>query len=492
MTTFLSDSPVVDVEKSMLIGGQWVQAASGATFASLNPATGQEIARIPDGGAADINRAVAAARGAFQGPWRKVKPAQRQAILLRLADLVDADYDRLARLDTIDMGMPVSILAMRKASILTMIRFYAGLAMNIRGEIIETSLPGEFSAHVVKEPIGVVGAITAWNGPFAANLLKICPVLASGCTLVLKPAPEGCLAPLALGELIEQLDLPDGVVNIVTGGAEAGATLAAHPDVDKIAMTGSLGTAQKIIQASAGNLKRLSLELGGKSPDIVFADADLDQAVPGAAMGIFGNTGQICVAGSRLFVERSIYEEFTQRVVDFAQKLRIGNGLDPETQIGPLAFQLQMERVDRFIKDAQSEGARVMTGGARLTGGDYDKGCFLAPTVLADVRDDMRVAREEIFGPVLSTFAFDTVDEVVERANASNFGLAGAVWTSDMRKAHQVASRLQAGTVWVNCYLMNDPAVPFGGYKMSGYGREGGARHLDEFLQTKSIVTRLS
>jgi aldehyde dehydrogenase (NAD+) len=369
-----------------------------------------------------------------------------------------------------------------------MLRYYAGMTTALHGETIENSLPGEIFSYTLKEPVGVVGAIIPWNGPLGASVWKIGPALATGCTVVLKPAEEAPLTPLRLGELILEAGVPPGVVNIVPGfGETAGAALAAHAGVDKIAFTGSHLTGQKIIAASAGNLKRVSLELGGKSPDIVFADADLESAVPGAGMAVFANSGQICSAGTRLFVERRIYDEFVGRVADFGNGLQVGNGTDPKTQIGPLVSEQQLERVTGYLSIGKQEGARAVSGGDRLTGDAYASGYFVAPTVFADVRDDMRIAQDEIFGPVLSAIAFDDINEVIARANATSFGLGSGVWTRDVSKAHRLAKAIRAGSVWVNCYQAMDPAVPFGGYKMSGYGRESGLQHLEEYLNVKAV-----
>jgi aldehyde dehydrogenase (NAD+) len=474
--------------KHMLIDGHWAEAASGNTFETINPATGQVIASIARGDRDDIDRAVSAARRAFDtGPWRTTKPAQRQALLLKFADLVEQRYDDLAMLDTLEMGMPLRTLQERRARIIGLLRWYAGAATTIHGDTVTNSLPGDILSFTLKEPIGVVGAITAWNGPLGATLWKIAPVLATGCTMVLKPAEEASLSALRLGELLLEIGLPSGVVNIVPGGGAAGAALVAHPQVDKIAMTGSVETGQKIVEASAGTLKRLSLELGGKSPNIVFADANLDVAVPTAAMAIFANSGQICAAGSRLFVERPVYEAFVERVAEFGRKLRIGNGLDPQTQLGPLVTERHLQRVTGYMDVGINEGAKLITGGARLTEGELAQGYFVPPTVFADVHDDMRIAREEIFGPVLSALPFDDIDEVVRRANDTQFGLVGSVWTGSMRKAQHMMRSLRAGTVYINCYGTVDPDMPFGGYKMSGYGRESGLEHLPDYLQTKAV-----
>ncbi|HUC66930.1 MAG TPA: aldehyde dehydrogenase family protein [Stellaceae bacterium] len=474
--------------KRMLIGGQWVPAVSGKTFESRDPATGKLLAKVAEGDAEDIERAVAAARRAFDGPWRKVKPFERQQMLLKLADLVERHFEELSLLDTLDMGAPISRTLANRRRVLGMLRYYAGMATALHGETVENSLPGEIFSYTLKEPVGVVGAIIPWNGPLGASVWKIGPALATGCTVILKPAEEAPLTPLRLGELILEAGIPEGVVNIVPGyGETAGAALAAHPGVDKVAFTGSHLTGQKIVQASAGNLKRVSLELGGKSPDIVFADADLETAVPGAGMAVFANSGQICSAGTRLFVERRVYDEFTDRVAAFGKSLQVGNGVDPKTQIGPLVSEQQLDRVTGYLRIGQEEGARALSGGSRVTAGPLAEGYFVPPTVFAGVRDDMRIAQEEIFGPVLSAIPFQDIEEVVTRANATPFGLGSGVWTRDVNKAHRLAKGIRAGSVWVNCYQAMDPAMPFGGYKMSGYGRESGLQHLEEYLNVKAV-----
>ena len=474
--------------KRLFIDGKWVEARSGKTFSSINPSTGEVLAQIAAGDATDIDLAVDAARRAFEGEWSRWKPAERQRLLLRLADLVEAEHGQLALLDTLDMGAPISRTRANRERPVRMLRYYAAQAVTIHGETIENSLPGDIFSYTLKEPVGVVGAIIPWNGPLGSTLWKIGPALATGCTIVVKPAEEASLTPLRIAELCEQAGVPAGVVNVVTGSGEtAGAALAAHLGVDKIAFTGSHITGQKIVQASAGNLKRISLELGGKSPDIVFADADLDAAVPGAAMAVFANSGQICSAGTRLFVERKIYEEFCQRVADFSRTLQLGDSLKDSTQIGPLVSAQHLERVTGYLNVGAEEGARVMAGGIRITDGALANGYFVAPTVFADVRDEMRIAREEIFGPVISAIPFDDIEEVVKRSNQSDYGLGSGVWTTNVNKAHKLARGLRAGSVWINCYNAMDPAVPFGGYKMSGYGRESGIQHVEEFLNVKAV-----
>ena len=477
--------------KRLLIGGQWVEAASGQTFPSVNPSTGEVIADLAEADATDADRAVAAARAAFEGPWRRMKPRDRQALLWALADAVQAHYEELRLLEVLDMGSPIG---RRRSGSATpaweaeVLRYFAGWATKIHGETIPNSIPGSVLSYTLKEPVGVVAAIVPWNRPISNAIWKIAPALATGCTMVLKPAEEASLAALRIGELLTEAGLPDGVVNIVTGfGESVGAALVEHAGVDKVAFTGSTPTGRRIIHAAAGNLKRVSLELGGKSPDVVFADADLSRAVPGAAMGVFANSGQVCCAGTRIYVERAIYDEFVDRVSAFADGLRVGNSLDPETRIGPVVSAEQLERVTGYLEVGREEGARITAGGGRLETQDLAKGYFVAPTVFADVRDDMRVAREEIFGPVACVLPFDSLSEVAARSNDTTYGLAGGIWTRDVGKAHRLASEMQTGTVWVNTMLLFDPAVPFGGYKMSGWGLEMGQHSLDEYLNVKSV-----
>lgn len=476
--------------KKLLIGGRWVDAVSGKTFPTINPSTGDVLTHVAEGGAEDADRAVAAARSAFEGPWRRLKPSQRQQLLWTLADALDEHYEELRLLEVLDMGSPIGRRRPGKRSSWEgeVLRYFAGWATKIHGATIPNSVPGSIFTYTLKEPVGVVAAIVPWNRPISNAIWKLAPVLATGCTVVLKPAEEASLVALRIGELVTQVGVPDGVVNIVTGfGETVGAALAEHHGVDKVAFTGSTATGQHIVRASAGNLKRVSLELGGKAPDVVFADADMDRAVPGAAMGVFSNSGQICCAGTRIYVERPAYAEFIDAVSDLAQHLVVGNSLDPATQIGPLVSSDQLARVTGYLDLGPAEGARTTAGGHRLETGDLARGYFVAPTVFADVRDDMRVAREEIFGPVACVLPFDSVDEVASRANDTAFGLGGGVWTRDVGKAHRLARDVQSGTVWVNSMLLFDPAVPFGGYKMSGWGLEMGERALDEYLNVKSV-----
>ena len=473
--------------KGHFINGRSAAALSGRTFDTHNPATGEVIAQLAEGDASDIDAAVTAARAAFEGPWGRWTPYQRQAFLFRVHELVDKHFDELARLETIDMGAPISRTSNFRNFILQAILFYSGQAVNISGETLRNSLPGTVTTFNIRAPVGVIGGIIPWNGPMIGQWWVLGGVLASGCTVVMKPAEDASLSVLRMAELLCEAGLPEGVVNVVTGyGSTAGASLARHPGVDRVAFTGSTETGRKIIEASTVNIKRLQLELGSKSPDIVFADADLDAAVPGAAMGVFSNSGQICYAGTRVFVQRTIQKEFVERVAAFGRALKVGNGLDPDTQLGPLISQKQLDRVLGYMNSAVGEGAVLSAGGERI-GGGLAAGYFVQPTIYSDVRNDMRIAREEIFGPVMSVIPFDDLDEALHLANDTPYGLGSAVWTRDVSRVLKMANGIKAGTVWVNCYGMVDPSVGFGGIKMSGYGVKGGRHHLDAFLYQKTV-----
>lgn len=482
MPPFLARSPL-----QMLIGGRWQAALDGAVIESRDPATGQFLVTFPNAGREDVDRAVAAARDAFEGGWATTLPVERQRILLRLADLLEANADEIALIDTLDMGAPLWRTRGSVELMAGILRYNAGLALTIHGRTMRPSASPKFVA-TVKEPLGVCGAIIPWNSPGWSAVLNIAPALAAGCTIILKPAEDASLAPLFLGKLCLDAGVPPGVVNIVTGyGAVAGAALAEHADVDKLSFTGSTITGQAIVRASAGNLKKISLELGGKSPNIVFADADLEAAADAAVAAAFGNSGQVCSAGSRLFVERDAAEDFVYELRRRIDALKIGNGQTPGVNLGPLVSKKQRERVLGYVEGASAAGASILAGGVVPDGKAYEHGFFVAPTLLGDLTDGMAVVREEIFGPVLCLLPFDEEAEVVRRANATTYGLGAAVWTRDIGRAHRVASAIRAGSVWINCYNAIDPVVPAGGYKASGMGREYGEDHLEEFLQTKSL-----
>jgi aldehyde dehydrogenase (NAD+) len=478
--------------KRLLIGGKQVEALSGKTFDSINPATGKVIAQLAEGGPEDIDRAVDAARAAFEGPWSGFKPLDRQALMLNIADTVERQFDDLSMLDTLDMGAPVARTRTYKRWLLQALRYYAGQAVALTGETPHNSVPGDMFSYTLRAPIGVVGGIIPWNGPLLSQLWSILPTLATGCTLVLKPAEDASLSALRFAEIMLEAGVPDGVINVVTGlGSTAGARLAAHPGVDKIAFTGSTATGRKIIEASSVNMKRVAVELGGKSPDIIFADADLAKAVPGAGMGCFNNSGQICYAGTRVFVQRAIADEFADRLAAFSKTLKVGDTLDPDTQLGPLVSARQLSTVSGYFDIARSEGARVLSGGERL-GGDLAEGYYVAPTVLAGMTNDMRAAREEIFGPVASVIPFDTEEEVIRLANDTQYGLGGAVWTQNVGTAHRVVRGVRTGMMWVNCYGVTEPTISTEGFKMSGYGAKGGRRHVEEYLYNKTVFVNLA
>ena len=484
---FLQQQPI-----KMLIDGQWVEAASGKTFETLNPATGEVLARVAEGEAEDINRAVTAARKAFEsGPWPKLTPSQRGRLLLKLADLIEQNTEELAQLETLDNGKPIRYSRGGDVPLTAdHFRYFAGWATKLEGETIPVSIPNMFT-YTLREPLGVVGQIIPWNFPLQMAAWKLAPALACGNTVVLKPAEQTPLTALRLGELICEAGFPEGVVNIVPGfGETAGAALAAHMDVDKIAFTGSTEVGKKILHASEGNLKKVTLELGGKSPNIIFPDADLKFAVRGAMNAIFFNQGQVCTAGSRLFVHKTVYEQVISGLSDVASKMKLGAGMNAATEMGPLVSQEQLERVTGYIASGKSEGATVTTGGERA-GGELTNGYFVQPTIFDGVRDDMTIAREEIFGPVVVALPVEEVEEVAARANSSIYGLAAGVWTSDVKKVHRVAAALKAGVVWVNTYNQFDAAAPFGGYKQSGYGREMGHAVLDAYTQTKTVWINL-
>ena len=481
--------------KHNLIGGKWVPAASGKTFEVFNPADASVIARVPDSDREDIHRAVSAARRAFDsGPWRRMTPSERGRLVWRIGELILEHADELAVLESLDNGKPRAVARVADVPLAAdLFQYMAGWATKIEGNTIPISVPyapgARFHAFTQREPLGVVGQIIPWNFPLLMAAWKLGPALAAGNCVVLKPAEQTPLSALRLGGLLLDAGLPEGVVNIVTGfGETAGAALAGHEGVDKVAFTGSTEVGRLIVHAAEGNLKKVSLELGGKSPNIVFKDAgDLEAAINGAANAIFFNHGQCCCAGSRLMVERDIFDDVVTGVAERAKKIKLGPGLEPKTEMGPLVSKEQWQRVTQYLHQGKQDGACYVTGGERAR----DRGYFVQPTVAKDVKPQMSIVREEIFGPVVVAEPFTKPEEVVARANATDYGLAAGIWTRDISKAHRIAAELKAGTVWINCYNVFDAALPFGGYKQSGWGREMGHEALELYTETKAVVIGL-
>jgi phenylacetaldehyde dehydrogenase len=480
--------------RHLLIDGKQRPSISGETFEALNPATAEVLARVARGGASDVDLAVAAARRAFENrAWRQMSANDRGNLLLRLADLIEKEADDLAVLECLNNGKPAHLtrLVEVEGSIKTF-RYFAGWPTKFGGETLPVSPRGgaQILNYTTREPVGVAGLIVPWNYPLSMAAWKVAPALAAGCAVVLKPAEQTPLTALRLGELALEAGFPPGVLNVVTGFGDAGAALVAHPGVDKIAFTGSTEVGKLIVKAAAGNLKKVSLELGGKSPHIVFPDADLDAAAAAVASGIFFNQGQTCTAGSRLYAHVDCFDRVVEAVAAAARKLKVGDGLLPTSDLGPLVSQEQWDRVNGYVGVGRDEGARVLTGGRRPPG--LERGFFFEPTVFVDATSSMRIVREEIFGPVLTALPWKEVDDLVAAANDSEYGLSAGIWTQNIKHAHRAAAALKAGTVWINCYNLVDPATPFGGFKQSGWGREHGRQAMELYSEVKSVWVNLS
>jgi len=470
----------------LLIGAEWAEPADGRTFATVDPATGEEICQVGQGGADDVARAVAAAQAALDGPLRKVHAAKRSALMNALAELIKANGDELAELESLDNGKPLAMAKGDVAATVNHIRYFAGWPTKIEGETIPVSAR-DVLCYTVREPVGVCGQIIPWNFPLLMAVWKIAPALAAGCPIVLKPAEQTPLTALRLGELALEAGLPEGTLNVITGDGETGAGLVDDPGVAKIAFTGSTVVGREIAAKCGRALKRVTLELGGKSPNIILPDADLERAVKGSFQGIYFNSGQACNAGSRLFVARELFDQVVEGLAQFAGQAKVGPGLDPASEFGPLVSAEQFERVKGYIDSGLEEGAEAVAGGSP----ENDNGYFVPPTLFTGVEDEMRIAREEIFGPVLVAMPFDDLDEVAARANATEYGLAAGLWTRDISNAHKLAAMLKAGSVYINTWGGGDPAAPFGGYKASGIGREKGHANLEAYLETKTVWTQL-
>ncbi len=474
-------------QTNMLINGKWVESRSGKRFQTINPVNETVIAEVAEGDPADVDAAVKAARAAFEtGPWSKMDARDRGRLMNKLADLIEANLDELAALESLDNGKPISDARAADLPLsIDCIRYYAGWADKLTGDTIP--IRGNYFCYTRREPVGVVGQIIPWNFPLLMAAWKWGPALAAGCTIIMKPAEQTPLTCLRLAELAQEAGIPDGVINVIPGFGATGAAMVKHPGIDKIAFTGHYETAQKIMVDAASTLKRLTFELGGKSPNVVFADADLDAAVAGAEFGLFFNQNQYYCAGSRLFVEQSVHDKFVDKMLTSAKARRLGDPFDPNTTQGPQVDSDQFNKIMSYIDKGKSEGAKCLTGGNRFG----NKGYFIEPTIFTGVTDEMAIAKDEIFGPVMSILPFQGMDEIITRANSTHYGLAAAVWTKDVQKAHRFAASVRAGTVWVNCYDVFDAAAPFGGFKMSGIGRELGAAALANYTESKTVTVNL-
>lgn len=478
--------------QQLLINGQWQAAKSGKTIQVICPSDGSKLGELAWAEKEDVDLAVGAARAALDGPWGTMTPAEREALLRKLGAVLEAHAEELAQLESLDNGKPISATTAIDAPVAASLAYAAsGWPSRISGYTPSVSVPGKF-VYTRREPVGVVAIVIPWNFPLIHMLQKVSPALACGNTVILKPAKQAALAVLRVGELFQEAGFPAGVFNILTGsGSTTGAAMAAHPGINKIAFTGSLGAGQSVMQAAAGNVKRVTLELGNKAANIIFPDADLEAAIPGSFRAGFGNSGQSCVAGSRLFVHASIIDQVVPEVVKLAKAAVVGHAMDPKTELGPIIDETQVNSVLDFVKSGKEQGAEMLCGGERLTDGELAKGYYMAPTLFTQARDDMKISCEEIFGPVLPVYSFETTDEVIARANDTNYGLASGVWTRDLVTAHEVAARLKSGVVWVNTYDMFDSAAPFGGYKQSGFGRDNGQEAIDELTEVKSVWINL-
>lgn len=493
MTTQLATTDADVRRYDLFIDGKFVPAESGRTFTSTNPANGEVVGEIAEGDAADIDKAVRAARACYENVWSQIPVQERGRLLLRVGKLIQERMADLAAIESLDMGGPTMWTMGTAMQAVDVFEYWAGMATKIQGEVVPSMMPGESLNYVLREPLGVVGGITPWNGPLIMAAWKTAPAIACGNTVVLKPAEVAPMSALELAKLFVEAGAPDGLFNVVPGlGPTAGAALAAHPDVDKIAFTGETTTGQEVARNAISNLKLVTLELGGKSPHIVFDDVDVDRAVANAMFGIFTNCGQVCTSGSRIFVHEKIHDEFVEKLVARAKAIRIGDPFDPATQLGPLVSQEQFDRVSRYVEIGKQEGARLLCGGKKPEGEAFARGHFFEPTVFVDVDNRMRIAREEIFGPVACVLRFSDEADVLAKANDIVYGLAAGIQTNDIKRAHKLARRLKAGSVWINCYHRIETTCPFGGYKMSGYGRENGMAMVQYLTRTKSVAVDLN